>query len=412
MCAAYIPPENSSYWRSQQFDPYAILETDIQLYQSSGNIILTGDFNARTGSLHDHLSDFSFGDEIEDITRGKDNILLDQLNRTERNNLDSTVNSYGKSLISLCKSFNLRLLNGRTPGDSTGNFTCFQYNGYSTVDYIVCDENLLPIIPFIEISPPTHLSDHSHISCYVNCSIVTNSRIPTESNNTAKKEFKWGQDSNAVFASALKLPIFQSKLHHLQTKELNVDDYWSELSNIIINVAKFSLKMKRRGKIKHHSKLGFDLECKRLKSHVLNLGKMVAKFPKDPSIYGKFISEKKRFKKLVKTKYKESKECLLQQIVTCEKTNPKHFWDLLKKLRGTKNSKTNKSPINTDVWTSYFKQLHNPKESHSANKDQFEIRVLEKLKMRLEDNRYDHILDSKFDKNEILNDIHKYHVQN
>ena len=59
----------------------------------------------------------------------------------------------------------MRILNGRTIGDSQGSFTCFQSSGRSTVDYAVASEYLMQAIPNLKISAPDHLSDHAHISC-------------------------------------------------------------------------------------------------------------------------------------------------------------------------------------------------------------------------------------------------------
>ena len=40
----------------------------------------------------------------------------------------------------MCISSRLRILNGRTFGDSTGKFTSYQYNGSSVVDHCLISE--------------------------------------------------------------------------------------------------------------------------------------------------------------------------------------------------------------------------------------------------------------------------------
>ena len=40
----------------------------------------------------------------------------------------------------MCISSRLRILNGRTFGDSTGKFTFYQYNGNSVIDYCLIYE--------------------------------------------------------------------------------------------------------------------------------------------------------------------------------------------------------------------------------------------------------------------------------
>ncbi len=65
----------------------------------------------------------------------------------------------------------------------------------------------------------------------------------------------------------------------------------------------------------------------------MNLGKLVQKFPKDPTIYGKFIRAKKDFKRTVKQKFIHAKNKILENIMSCEKNDPKTYWKLLNQLK-------------------------------------------------------------------------------
>jgi hypothetical protein len=58
-------------------------------------------------------------------------------------NFDNTTNNHGLQLINLCKNNDLRILNGRTKGDSLGRPTFHGNNSTSTVDYIICSQELL-----------------------------------------------------------------------------------------------------------------------------------------------------------------------------------------------------------------------------------------------------------------------------
>jgi endonuclease/exonuclease/phosphatase (EEP) superfamily protein YafD len=49
----YIPPERSSYYDEEIFDD---LENDIVYFSKKGNVMLLGDFNARTSKLEDFVS--------------------------------------------------------------------------------------------------------------------------------------------------------------------------------------------------------------------------------------------------------------------------------------------------------------------------------------------------------------------
>ena len=88
--------------------------------------------NARTACGDDHLrndTDLFIPDPIP--------YIMDE-DLPSRNNQDLTTNERGKSILDMCISSGLRILNGRKPGDSLGYFTCHKYNGSSTVDLWHC----------------------------------------------------------------------------------------------------------------------------------------------------------------------------------------------------------------------------------------------------------------------------------
>ena len=77
-----------------------------------------------------------------------------------RNNFDCTKNESGKLLAQLCVESGLRILNGRTFGDSLGFYTCFHDNGgVSSFDCILPPEHLFYQIRCFNIQPPNEFSD-------------------------------------------------------------------------------------------------------------------------------------------------------------------------------------------------------------------------------------------------------------
>ncbi len=347
ICALYVPPKDSSFWNTHRdCNPYNLLEQDIVSYQREGDIMLLGDFNARTGNKSDYVSDFN-EESVEDFARNTENYILEQLGRVHRINADDKTNTYGNHVLDLCKGLNLRILNGRTFGDSAGEFTCFHYNGKSTVDYCIVSENIIHSIPSLKISPPTHLSDHAHLSCIMNISPNMGKLKNSNQNNSIEKhkiltKYKWDIDAPIKFKNALKIAEISRELNNLQSGqyELNhksTNRFCERFTNIIIKAAKLCLKTNNKiKKCTKPNKVGFDYECKALKNYTLSLGKLVQKYPKDPIIYGKFISTKKLFKKTVKNKYKMTKDLLIQRIMSCEEKDPKTFWKLLKDLKDKK----------------------------------------------------------------------------
>ena len=94
----------------------------METYTKKGNMILLGDFSARTGMYKDNVS--KEGSNF--ISNDSSELSLE---RDLRNNFDNILNSHGKRLLETCKIFDLRILNGRSKGDYLGNTTYHGKNG-------------------------------------------------------------------------------------------------------------------------------------------------------------------------------------------------------------------------------------------------------------------------------------------
>ncbi len=399
--AVYIPPEQSTIYKNNESDPFQLLEDDLLRFNSMGEIIILGDFNARTSSLSD-CTDINLTDDLQVDDSLNQSSILEKMGRSDRINCDNKVNSFGRKLIELCKCANLKILNGRTIGDINGDYTCFQYNGKSVVDYCICSEKLVPLMPIFKVSSPNHVSDHSSIETTL---IIRKSKVSKPCKTYIEKcieQFRWNNDSCEVYQNILSLPAFQMRIQQfLNNNDKDVNSCLEELHKIYIDAAKLCLKLKKKNKDKNSNtsnKLGFDGECRRLKNSVLHLGKQVSKFPKDPILYGKFITTKKAFKKLVKQKNLETKNRILDQICLSERQNPKLFWNLINKLRKAK--KCNDSPIDMDTWHSHFNRLHNI--SIAENQDTvFRNKISKLTNDALKQENFVKLLDSPFSLDEI-----------
>ena len=170
ICGLYIPPHNSSHFNSDIFDQ---LQTDVTNYATKGFILLLGDFNARTGNYTDTVS-----------KDGNDNIKNDRsevsLLQPIRNSFDNVLNNHGKRLLQICKNCDLKILNGRTNGDTLGRPTYHGRNGISVVDYIICDQNIFPDIDHFVIKQPSYLSDHSQIVSWLKSKQLTSKLISNQ----------------------------------------------------------------------------------------------------------------------------------------------------------------------------------------------------------------------------------------
>ena len=104
------------------------MEEAINDLREEGEVILCGDFNARIGQktgmvLYD-------SDEFLPMP---DDYIPDK--NTPRFSQDTKTNTYGTHFLNIIMNNQLTILNGRTLGDMTGNFTSVQKQGCSVVDY-------------------------------------------------------------------------------------------------------------------------------------------------------------------------------------------------------------------------------------------------------------------------------------
>ena len=98
-----------------------------------GEILICGDFNARTGGLLDYIQNDDSNENFNECP--VPNNYSPDIPLTRRQ-LDKVTNLLDNLLITLCKDMQLRILNGRFLGETFGFFTFYNLNGQSTVDYM------------------------------------------------------------------------------------------------------------------------------------------------------------------------------------------------------------------------------------------------------------------------------------
>ena len=115
----YIHPEGSFIHDDvNDKNSYENLEDELIRLSSCFNakIIVAGDMNGRTATVPDYLDDDSDHAHLPYL-------YVSDYFSLPRTSCDNVVNNFGKMLINLCKSLCIHFVNGRKPGDETGNFT-------------------------------------------------------------------------------------------------------------------------------------------------------------------------------------------------------------------------------------------------------------------------------------------------
>lgn len=255
-----------------------------------------------------------------------------------RTSNDNIVDSRGKEIIDLCISNQLRILNGRSFGDSAGKFTCYNYAGCSVVDYFIVSEKLLNSILYMNVSDflPTLSDCHSQLSVKMLSSFE---REPImEHMNKFPNGYMWNDSSAESFLKSFSHPEIQNQLKSFMDEKIELDNQsinkaTETLHNIILNVADLSLKRKLDKKKNVQNKKWFETDLKLKRKALLNKAALMSKYPLDPIIRGSFYKINKEYAKLRKFKKKQFKQNILDKLIHLQSTNPKEYWKLVNTLK-------------------------------------------------------------------------------
>ena len=238
VCFVYYSPRNSTYSNSSDADIIASVGSDLSRYSSGGNILLCGDFNARTGCK---VPDFIVNDN--DVHVPVSNHYLEDADINCRVSQDHVTDARGRELLDLCTESQLRILNGRSFGNSQGMFTSYKYNDNSVVDYMLVSENLLSQILYFNVAVNIpRLSDHSKLSCKIMANYST--RHTVENLISFSPQYKWSSISADNFKDALCSNIVKQKIKDFENlaQSSSVDHMVSKLNDIIVTAADISLQ--------------------------------------------------------------------------------------------------------------------------------------------------------------------------
>ena len=179
------------------------------LFSQKGDIIVQGDYNARTGGIQETVLDDNntFLNVPEDYENDEQCL--------RRSQDSGTVNARGRDLLETCTAFNLRILNGRIVGDLEGKKTCFQYNGSSVVDYVIGSKSVLRKVQYLIVNSLTpHLSDHCHLSFAIKANFINRDYLETSAELTLTEYNRlfWNIKSKDRLKDGLRSQTVQSRL--------------------------------------------------------------------------------------------------------------------------------------------------------------------------------------------------------
>ena len=340
---AYFSPER--YENKKDKDYINELEEDVNRYKLKGDVLLAGDFNARTGNLQDTVNYSKYFDRTNDTTDCNTNSHFVPLRKSE----DNVETCRGRDLIDFCISQDIYIVNGRKLGDTFGKSTCFQWNGTSVVDYLLAPKCTFDMINYLEIQPlKPSLSDHCSLTFSLKISNLSLEQDKTKLYSLPGK-YKWDEEANTSFTKELEKSETLNDLHTISnniSQNSSKDDCISsviQLSDVLMSISQNAgIKMKKRsnGTEKKH-KRWFDKECNDKRAELCELGKLASRETKISKTRVDLNSKKKTFKKLVKKKKLIFKNDIISKMHDTN-NDPKRFWQLLELLE--KKTKTDIAP--------------------------------------------------------------------
>jgi len=146
LCIVYATPQGSPYADSSLFEHIC---QEVGEAMSLGGVLLAGDFNARTSTNTDFI-DYSQLVNVLLVPQAIEDTLPNDM--LECQNRDIVTARWRREFLDLCRTTGLFILNGRTPGDISREYTCLSNKGFSTMDYFLTTADQLEGVKRLEIN--------------------------------------------------------------------------------------------------------------------------------------------------------------------------------------------------------------------------------------------------------------------
>lgn len=262
-----------------------------------------------------------------------DNILIDETTCPIRNNCDHVVDINGKKLISMCKSTDHIIANGRLHGDKNGNYTFSSQRGLSVTDYLLLNKNDIISLHDFKISEWSHFSDHATVYFTFNMKNIHND--DSTSNYISEQKLIFNEEKVPEFKELLKNTIHSINNENTSYKStvLQVEtltNFLHEKANIIFGKT-IKINTNKSGKnSKTQKPKWFDELCFSAKQEFKTSRNIFLQNKNDENrtTFTRARTKYNRARKKAKQKFKMKEG---QRLGNIAKTQPKNFWKSIKK---------------------------------------------------------------------------------
>lgn len=211
------------------------------------NFCILGDLNARIGE--EQLMENRFFEDFAYISG-------------RRRSKDNTINTNGRKLLQIIEDIGGIVLNGRTTGDTEGNFSFCGIMGSSVIDYNICSHSFLRYVEDFSIDMKIfsdHMPLHLEIKVPNQCRTSDNERV-----SICKLHWK----------DKFKIQYRQNLTTLCNGSHFSADLLAIDMIDTVISKIKQSNVVKERKSVFEPRQKWFDWGCFRLQASIVVVGEM------------------------------------------------------------------------------------------------------------------------------------------
>ena len=399
--SVYVPPEGSPYYNitGLSSDGIAVLEDsliDNVLLDNDVYVLLNGDLNSRTSNVAQPVS--------KDEEYFYD--VLDDDSCVTRHSQDNVINPFGSSLLYMCNTLDLCIINGTCSGDRHGAFTYISDNGCSVIDYFMLSKALyanvfdLCELEVVEHTDCKHLPVRLTLKLHIDNNVANNKH---EKKSTVKVEkFTWDETKAHLFREALSNENFCTQFNEAMACIPSNIDTALEMFNACMKEAGGCMK-KTITITDVQTQKWFDLECRNkrqeVRKYLRTLRKSLKKrddlrekqkyldmVPDNSNTISeeeqRVIEEKpetdrhcycvarREYNRLKERKRKEYNTAVIDKLMS-SLDSQKEFWENMKAIAPRKSLQKNN--IDLETWLNYFKGLLDKEDILSGTIEESEL---------------------------------------
>ena len=324
------------------------------------NIIICGDFNGRTANEIDYILDDN-SQFVVDSSVG----YVEDFFQVPRISKDKEINVFGRSLLDLCCTFGIHMLNGRLGSDTgVGDYTCITHNGTSTVDYVLVSSSLFYQVLDFTIDTRVE-SDHMPLTFTLPCCNRQNEKDQISVKVGIRKKCVWAENRANSFTQFICSEATINKLNViLENPDIETIDCVKIIHGVLEDAARKCHMIRSNKSTKRNQPIWFDTECTAYKRKQY---KLLRRFRLTNNLdhLREYQDVRNKFRYLCRAKKREYLESQRANLMSPQ-TNSKLFWSTIRR-----NSTTNNSippAIQANKWHDYFRNLF----SYVPTRDEFE----------------------------------------